>query len=443
MSVHTFFCPSQVHSFTLYMSNHLHCPTLLHQPGSSHPVVDSAHSSTVHGSLPQQHPTTLRNDCFPERNHYTQPVQPSGVSAESQRQRVVRVESILAMPARARASSVNNNPSEGAPSTAVHVPGYSVPVASDMHTYADHTGSSNKFLKSHAFNGNVVTSLPSQFVTGYTSMTLNAGPISDCVPAYRPESTTPSLLTWTSLPAATPPTTPPREEPVWCTGEDATVASLPCTSSAAPRQDTGGQTYSTATHTSPMPLSSASPTPQTSVMVGVETGPACSQMQDAQVQTCIGSQSPSYSPPTSPRCFISQSVQHHSPLSPHTQSEEKEMTRAAHMAWPPHPSLAAECPKPQGCPEEELLPAKPKFIPLESMTETFASAEVQAESLIAAALLNAQHTVQAIQSLSHVNSSAGAYSGTASGSWRHRDKGELQASSYVDSGCDNESGGGR
>jgi len=113
------------------------------------------------------------------------------------------------------------------------------------------------------------------------------------------------------------------------------------------------------------------------------------------------------------------------------------------MAWPPHPSLAAECPKPQGCPEEELLPAEPKFIPQESMTETFASAEVQAESLIAAALLNAQHTVQAIQSLSHVNSSAGAYSSTASGSWRHSDKGELQASSYVDSGCDNESGGGR
>ena len=110
------------------------------------------------------------------------------------------------------------------------------------------------------------------------------------------------------------------------------------------------------------------------------------------------------------------------------------------MALPPHPSLAAECLKPWGCLEEALLIAKPKFIPQESINEAFASAGVQAESLAAIALLNAQHTVQAVQTLSHTNSSAGAYSGTASGSWRHSKKGELQASCYVNSGCGNWSG---
>lgn len=64
---------------------------------------------------------------------------------------------------------------------------------------------------------------------------------------------------------------------------------------------------------------------------------------------------------------------------------------------------------------------------------------MQAESLVAVALLNAQHTVQAVQTLLHMNSSAGAYSGTASSSWRHSEKGELQAS-YVNSGCGNWSG---
>ena len=51
--------------------------------------------------------------------------------------------------------------------------------------------------------------------------------------------------------------------------------------------------------------------------------------------------------------------------------------------------------------------------------------------------MHMQHTAQAIRTLSHTNSSAGAYSGTASGSWRHSEKGELQASCYVDSGCGN------
>ena len=48
------------------------------------------------------------------------------------------------------------------------------------------------------------------------------------------------------------------------------------------------------------------------------------------------------------------------------------------MALPPHPSLAAECLKPRGCLEEDLLLAKPKLIPQESINEAFASAEMQA-----------------------------------------------------------------
>ena len=422
----TVFCPSHIHSCTLYTSNCVSYPALLHQPVNSHPPFGTGHPITGHSSLTQPHSTSQRDNSFPEGSHYTPQVQPSRVNAESQGQRVVRVESILAMPARDMPSSASHNPLEAAPSAAVHAPTrYSVPA---MHTYTDHDGTSTKYPESHA---NAVTLLPSQFAPGYTSMTLNEDIASDCLPTYRPESTTP-VLTWTSLPAATPPTTPPREESVWCTGEGPTTTTVHHTSNVTTLPswlDTGEPTYSIATQTSPPPLSS-SPALQTSVTVGVETGPGYSQMHDAQVQVCIGAQSISYSPPTSPQCSNSQSVQHRSlwaSPSLHTQSGEKEVTVAPDAALPPHPSAAAECLKPQGCLRNELLPAKPKFTPRASITDTFASTELYTESLLATALLNAQHTVQS----SHTGASA-------SRSWRHGGKGELQAARYGHSGCDSE-----
>ena len=436
-------------------------PTRLHQAGNTHSVDPTSRLS----SLARPLPTTQKSQYLPERSHIgsSVPLLPNG-------QRVIQLESILAMPTRTVPSSGSLHQPEQASSNATLPPTCSAP------KYTHSISASDGYLTSSAFNRDGCTDhhlVPAQaFMAGTThhlvpaqtsmagtthhlvpaqtsmagtthhlvpAQTRVAGTSSAHLPKYQPVSPTPSLSSWTTLPPATPPTTPPKGEPQCLSGDKGgpTAATLPDTgkrSTVSPWKHAGMQTYSTATQTSIQPFPRTTPppqTPQASVTDGgsVEGSP---QMKDVQVQACVGSDYISHSQPaTTQHC--------NSPSEPLVSSRTSALSREKDSTTAPDTSLQSSALRLKSHTCGQLLPSKMK---LTNVAEATSTVEEQIGSLVTTALLNAQETVHTIQALSTVNKSimnASVYSSNVANSRRPDRDGRFEnAISHISADSDSE-----
>ena len=358
-------------------------PTRLHQAGNTHSVDPTSRLS----SLARPLPTTQKSQYLPERSHFSSsvPLMPNG-------QRVIKLESILAMPTRTVPSSGSLHQPEQASSNATLPPTCSAP----KHTHS--ISASDGYLTSSAFNRDGCTD--HHLVPAQTCM---AGTSSAHLPNYQPVSPTLSLSSWTTLPPATPPTTPPKGEAQCLSGDKGgpTAPTLPETgkrSTVSPWKHAGMQTYSTATQTSPIqPFPHTTPPPQTPQGSVTDGGSVegCPQMKDVQVQACVGSDYISHSQPaTTQHC--------NSPSEPLVSSRTSALSREKDSTMAPDTSLQSSALRLKSHNCDQLLPSKMK---LTNVAEATSTVEEQIGSLVTTALLNAQETVHAIQALTNVNKS--------------------------------------
>ena len=372
-------------------------PTRLHQAGNTHSVDPTSRLS----SLARPLPTTQKSQYLPERNHFSSsvPLMPNG-------QRVIKLESILAMPTRTVPSSGSLHQPEQASSNATLPPTCSAP----KHTHS--ISASDGYLTSSAFNRDGCTDhhlVPAQTCMAGTThhlvpaQTCMAGTSSAHLPNYQPVSPTLSLSSWTTLPPATPPTTPPKGEAQCLSGDKGgpTAPTLPETgkrSTVSPWKHAGMQTYSTATQTSPIqPFPHTTPPPQTPQGSVTDGGSVegCPQMKDVQVQACVGSDYISHSQPaTTQHC--------NSPSEPLVSSRTSALSREKDSTMAPDTSLQSSALRLKSHNCDQLLPSKMK---LTNVAEATSTVEEQIGSLVTTALLNAQETVHAIQALTNVNKS--------------------------------------
>lgn len=353
-------------------------PTRLHQ--NTHSVDTTSRLSSLVCPLP----TTQRSQYFPERSHFS-----SSVPLLPNRQGVVKLESILAMPTRTLPSSGIHHQPEQALSNALLPPTRTAP----NHTHS--ICASDRYPTNSAFGRDGCTTLPHSLVPAQACVAFNTGTTSAHLPNYQPVSTTPSLLSWTTL----PPATPPRREAQWHCGDGGGPATiLPDTGTVSPWKHVGIQTYSTATQTSPIqPFPRTTPTPQSPQASVTDGGSVegCPQMKHVQLQACVGSDYTSLTQPATPqRC--------NSPREPPVSSRTLVLSREKNGTTAPDASLqsAGAQLKPHNC--DQLLPSK---IKVTNSAEATSTVEGQIDSLVTTALLNAQETVHAIKALSNVNNS--------------------------------------
>ena len=334
------------------------------------------------------------------------------------------------MPTRTLPSSGIHHQPEQASSNTLLPSTCSVP----EHTHS--ISASDRYPTGSVFDRDGYTARPHSLVPAQTCVAFNTGTTSAHPPNYQRVDTTPSLLSWTTLPPATPPATPPKREAQCQSGDVGGPATiLPDTGTVSPWKHAGIQTYSTATQTSPIqPFPRTTPTPQSPQASVTDGGSVegCPQMKHVQVQACVGSDYASLSQPTTTqRC--------NSPREPPISSRTSALSREKDGAMAPDASLqsAGAWLNPHNC--DLLLPSKMKVT---NSAEATSTVEGQIDSLVTTALLNAQETVHAIRALSNVNNSivnASVYSSGVASSRRSDIHGRFEnAISHVSADSDSE-----